>query len=400
MKILMINSVCGVSSTGRICTDLADELEKLGHTVKIAYGRGDVPQKYKKYAVKIGSDTGVILHVIKSRLFDASGFGSRYATKRFIEWVKKYNPDVIHLHNIHGYYINIEVLFDYLRTCGKKIIWTLHDCWAFTGHTPYCDSVCCEKWKDGCGKCPLKKEYPKAYIDRSQRNLRLKHRLFENIGGITLVTPSNWLKGLTEQSFLNMYPLVRIPNGIDTTLFKKAESDFRERYGLADKTVLLGVSSQWDWLKGFGDYIKLSGILDDRFRIILVGVTKSQKQSLPENIIGIENTDSVNELVEIYSASDYLLNFTYTDNFPTVNIEAVSCGVPVITYDTGGSAESSFGNAVVIERGDWRSAAKAVEKNSKDFTVSVDRCMIDKRMTIKLYLELYSARAQKTAGGI
>lgn len=174
----MINSVCGIRSTGRICTDLATALEARGHEVKIAYGRETVPEQFQKYAVRIGSDLDVKLHCIKARLLDASGFGSKQATEKFISWVKEWNPDVIHLHNIHGYYINIEVLFDYLRTCGKKIIWTLHDCWAFTGHTAYCDAIHCEKWKTGCGKCPQIGEYPKSYVDRSKRNWNRKKDLF------------------------------------------------------------------------------------------------------------------------------------------------------------------------------------------------------------------------------
>ena len=178
MKILMINSVCGVGSTGRICTDLALELENQGHKVKIAYGRGSSPKQFDRFAVKIGSDADVKLHGLKARLFDASGFGSKRATERFISWVKEYDPDVIHLHNIHGYYINVKTLFDYLKTAEKRVLWTLHDCWAFTGHSAYCDSVSCEKWKNSCGNCPLKSAYPKSVTDFSKRNRKLKEEIF------------------------------------------------------------------------------------------------------------------------------------------------------------------------------------------------------------------------------
>lgn len=184
MKVLMINVVCGIRSTGRICTDIADALTAQGHEVKIAYGRETVPEKYQKYAVKIGSDFGVKLHGLRARLFDGAGFGSKSDTKKFIEWVKEFDPDVIHLHNIHGYYINIEVLFDCLRTCGKKIIWTLHDCWAFTGHSALCDAVQCTKWKKGCKKCPQIKEYPKSYIDRSKKNWIKKELCFQKFRGL------------------------------------------------------------------------------------------------------------------------------------------------------------------------------------------------------------------------
>ena len=166
----MINSVCGIRSTGRICTDLAEMLEKQGHEVKIAYGRESVPEKYQKYAVRIGSNLDVKLHGLKARLFDASGFGSKHATKRFVEWVKVYDPDVIHLHNLHGYYLHLGIFFDYLKTCGKKIVWTLHDCWAFTGHCAYFTLAKCEKWKTGCGHCPQKDSYPKSFSDHAKRN--------------------------------------------------------------------------------------------------------------------------------------------------------------------------------------------------------------------------------------
>lgn len=389
MKILMINSVCGVGSTGRICTDLALELEKQGHKVKIAYGRGSSPKQFDRFAVKIGSDTDVKLHGVKARLFDASGFGSKRATERFISWVKEYDPDVIHLHNIHGYYINIKTLFDYLKTAEKRVLWTLHDCWAFTGHSAYCDSVSCEKWKNSCGNCPLKSAYPKSVTDFSKRNRKLKEEIFTNVNNMTLVTPSEWLRGLTKQSFLGEYPVELIRNGIDTEVFKRSKSDFREKFGLTDKKLLLGVSSQWDEFKGFDDFFKLSNELDDSYRIVLVGVTKEQKESLPENIIGIESTDNVNELVGIYSSVDCLVNLSYSDNFPTVNIEAVACGIPVVTYDVGGSVESAFGNALKVKKGDHKAAADVIKNGAFDIKVSVDRKSIDKTTALQSYLNQY-----------
>ena len=162
----MINVTCGTGSTGRICTDLADALSKNGHDVKIAYGRDDVPKQYKKYAIRVGTDFDVNIHALKARVFDAAGFGSKNVTRRFVKGIENYNPDIIHLHNIHGYYINVEILFEYLKVCNKKIIWTLHDCWAFTGHTPYCDVISCDKWKTTCGNCELKNEYPKTLFDK------------------------------------------------------------------------------------------------------------------------------------------------------------------------------------------------------------------------------------------
>ncbi len=386
----MINVVCGIRSTGRICTDLADALTAQGHTVKIAYGREEVPDKYKKYAHRIGTDFDVKLHGIRARLLDESGFGSKSATIRFIEWVKKFDPDVIHLHNIHGYYINIEVLFDYLRTCGKKIIWTLHDCWAFTGHSALCDGIGCEKWKNGCGNCPNLKEYPKSYKDYSKNNWLKKRKIFTRIPNLTIVTPSKWLAGLVKRSFLKGYSVKVIHNGIDTSQFYPIKSDFRKRYNIEDKYVLLGVASSWNDMKGLSDYIKLAKILDDSYRIVLVGLSKEQLRSVPQNMICIERTNSTEELVQIYSASDVLLNLSYCENYPTVNLEAIACGTPVITYDTGGSAESAIINGNVVLRGDLNAVISELnEHNYKTIKFIVNKDLIDAQSSLKAYLKMF-----------
>ena len=349
MRILMVNVSCGTGSTGRICTDLADALENNGHTVKIAYGRDAVPQKYQKYAVRIGNDFDVYSHVLQARLFDRMGFGSKRATEKFIEWVKEYDPDVIHLHNIHGYYINVEALFNYLKTCGKRIIWTLHDCWGFTGHTPYCDVISCEKWKHGCSHCELLKEYPKSFIDFSNRNWMRKKELFTGLSYMMIVTPSEWLKSLVEESFLGGYRCQVINNGINTKVFFNRRSNVLERYSINGKFVLLGVSSVWDHMKGLEDYIILSRMLDESVQMILVGLTSKQISELPSNIIGIERTESIEELADLYSSADLFLNLSQCENYPTVNIEALACGTPVLTYKTGGSPEivKKYGGIVV-----------------------------------------------------
>ena len=386
----MINVVCGIRSTGRICTDLADALTAQGHTVKIAYGREEVPDKYKKYAHRIGTDFDVKLHGIRARLLDESGFGSKSATIRFIEWVKKFDPDVIHLHNIHGYYINIEVLFDYLRTCGKKIIWTLHDCWAFTGHSALCDGIGCEKWKNGCGNCPNLKEYPKSYKEYSKNNWLKKRKIFTRIPNLTIITPSKWLAGLVKRSFLKGYSVKVIHNGIDTSQFYPIKSDFRKRYNIEDKYVLLGVASSWNEMKGLSDYIKLAKILDDSYRIVLVGLSKEQLRSVPQNMICIERTNSTEELVQIYSASDVLLNLSYCENYPTVNLEAIACGTPVITYDTGGSAESAIINGNVVLRGDLNAVISELnEHNYKTIKFIVNKDLIDAQSSLKAYLKMF-----------
>lgn len=385
MKILMINVVCGIRSTGRICTDLASALEAQGHEVKIAYGREEVPEQFQKYAVRIGTDLDVKLHGLKARLFDGCGFGSRRATERFIEWVKDYDSDVIHLHNIHGYYINVEVLFNYLKTCGKKIIWTLHDCWAFTGHCTYFDYANCDRWKTKCGKCPCKKEYPACQgISRAKHNYDLKKKLFTAIPNMILITPSDWLAGLIKESYLKAYSVTTIHNGVDTSVFKHTESDIKHRFGLEDKKVILGVAAIWDRRKGLDYMTKLAEKLGNDYKVVIIGVTEEQNEKLPKSVLGILRTNSVQELVEWYSAADVYVNPTLEDNYPTTNIEAVACGTPVITFDTGGSVES-VPKCNVVDKGDVKSVYRLIKEKKYQSSEAV----VDKNELLKRYLELY-----------
>lgn len=362
MRILMINSVCGIRSTGRICADLATAFDAQGHEVKIAYGRETVPEHFQKYAVRIGSELDVKLHGVKARLLDADGLGSRKATRDFMRWVENYNPDIIHLHNLHGYYINVPILFDYIIRNHKKVLWTLHDCWTFTGHSGTCDQVNCEKWKTGCCSCPAIKGYPKSYIDRSSFNYAWKKQLFQSVDDLTLVTPSKWLAGLVKQSFLKDKAITVIPNGIDTTQFCPLNNDFKEYHGIQNKIMLLGCASSWGRSKGLDDFKYLAEKLDDRYAIVLVGLKKEQMKGIPSKIICIEQTDSVKELVQIYSAADLFVNLSYVDVFSMVNREALLCGTPILTYNTGGCTEClNCANGVSFEKGDINGVLRFLE---------------------------------------
>lgn len=334
MKVLQINSVCGIRSTGRICTDLAEILEQNGHKCKIAYGRETVPERYMKYAVRIGTDTDVKIHALQSRVFDNAGFGSKKATDKFIEWVKEYNPDVIHLHNIHGYYINIDVLFSYLAKADKPIIWTLHDCWAYTGHCAYYSYAKCGKWRNGCMHCPQKKGYPSSLVfDSSKKNWERKKTLFTSVKKMTLATPSRWLANQVEQSFLSKYPVKVIPNGIDLNVFKPTPSDFRKKHDLEGKKIILGVASIWDARKGLNDFIELSKRLNKEFKIVLVGLSEEQIKELPGNILGVTRTNDVKELAEIYTAADVFFNSSREETMGLTTIEAMACGTPVVVFN-------------------------------------------------------------------
>ncbi|XZM23881.1 glycosyltransferase [Clostridium perfringens] len=372
MKVLQINSVCGVGSTGRIATDLYKVLEEQGHECVIAYGRGTAPEGIK--TIKIGTDFDNYMHVAKTRLFDKHGFGSTKATKEFIKKVKEYDPDVIHLHNIHGYYINIEILFDYLKKSNKKVIWTLHDCWSFTGHCSHFDYIGCDKWKDKCEKCPQKKEYPSSILkDNSNWNYEKKKQLFTSVNNMTIVTPSKWLSNLVKESFLNKYPIKVINNGIDLGIFKPTKSNFREKHNLQDKIIILGVASVWTEKKGFNYFIELASRLDDSFKIIMLGITEKQKKMLPNNILGIKKTNNTIELAEIYSIADFFVNTTLEENFPTTNLEAIACGTKVISFDTGGCNETiDYGKlGICIKKGDINELESKILK-VKEFNLELN----------------------------
>ena len=341
LKILEINSVCGIRSTGRICTDIMDCAENHGMECIVAYGRERSPEKYAERSVLISKKVGVYVHALLARLFDMSGFGSKAATKRFLKKLDEYAPDVVHVHNLHGYYVNLPLLFKHLKKRNIPVIMTLHDCWTFTGHCSHFESALCERWMDGsCHSCPQLKEYPKSLIDRSRKNFKKKKACFTMLDDLTVVTPSEWLARNAKASFLNKYPIKVINNGIDLDAFTPQESDLRQKYGIENKKVALGVASAWNDKKGLSDFIRLSSLLPDSWTIVLIGLTDEQKSSLPSNMIGITRTNSISELAEWYSTADVFLNLTYEDTFPTVNLEAQACGTPVITYATGGSPES------------------------------------------------------------
>ena len=338
MKVLQINTVCGVGSVGRIVRQIHEALREKGHESYIAYGRKPLGCDG---AIRIGGDLDVYFHVFLTRVFDLHGFGSKKATKKFLKIVEEINPDIIHLHNIHGYYLNIEVLFDFLKSFDKPVVWTLHDCWAFTGHCSHFTYAKCERWKTGCYSCPEKKSYPRSVIfDNSKSNYARKKKAFTGVKNMTLVTPSQWLAGLVKESFLGDYPVQVILNGIDTEVFKPTPSDFKKRYGLDGKFLILGVANVWEKRKGFDYFLDLSKYLSDDEIIVLVGLSDERIKNLPNNIIGIKRTNSAKELAEIYTAADVFFNPTLEDNYPTVNLEAQACGTYVITFDSGGAKET------------------------------------------------------------
>ena len=341
MKILEVNSVYKYGSTGRIVYDLRDALTKKGHDVIIATGRSF---ERKELDVKvIGGNIQRYFDVISARIFDNAGLGLKAPTKKLIKLIKDFNPDVVHLHNIHGYYVNIRVLFEFFKASKVKIVWTFHDCWPITGHCCYFDLAKCTKWTTRCNCCPQKKRYPKSILlDKSESNYIIKKDLFSGLDDrLTIVTPSEWLKKIVKRSFLSKYNVKVIHNGIDINSFSRIPNDLRVINSLTNKKILLAVASKWGKRKGFDEYIRLSTMLpSEKYRIVMIGTSKEQQKKLPPTIIGIERTNSLSELSKWYSAADLLLNLSLEDNFPTINLEALACGTPILCYDTGGSKEA------------------------------------------------------------
>lgn len=342
MKVLLINEVCGFGSTGKICTDIAKELRGIGHDVKVAYGRFSYTAKTNENDyIRIGNSRTVFLHALITRLYDAHGYGSKSATKKFLEWADSFEPDMIWLHNLHGYYINLELLFRWIKMRPKlKIQWTLHDCWAFTGHCAYFTMAKCDKWKGRCGKCPNKRDYPASWwIDRSEKNYRQKKELFCGIPNMLIITPSEWLASLVRQSFLAEYPIEVRYNTVDENIFKPTKSDFRKKYGLNGKKIILGVANIWDKRKGLDDFIKLSKMLDEKYAIVLIGLSPKQMKKIPSTIIGIHRVADARELAAIYSTSDVYVNASKEETFGMTTLEAIKCGAKTIVYDSTAGAE-------------------------------------------------------------
>lgn len=405
-RLLLINSVCGIGSTGRICTTIAKEYEENGYEVKIGYGRHKkISKDSEKYAVRIGNFFDVLIHAFFTLVFDSHGLESKRATKKFIKWANSFNPDVLWLHNIHGFYINYQILFKWIKSRPQmEVKWTLHDCWAFTGHCSHFTYEKCNLWKTQCNHCLAKRRYPQSYfLDASKKNYLKKRKAFTGVKNLTLITPSEWLADLTRESFLCEYPVQVQNNSVNFEIFKPTDNRVKEELRIGDKKMILGVANPWSSRKGLFDFLTLSKVLSNDFVIVLVGCSKSEinkySKKIPkkitqnikeikmnaesfireddifikyegnyiipqgieyivaalakicynesENILGdgaelllLPKTENANKLAEFYSASDFFVNATYEDTFPTVNIEARACGTKVITYKTGGCPET------------------------------------------------------------
>lgn len=361
LKVLQISTVCGSGSVGRITVDIYHTLEQDGDEGLIAYGRRKGPEGVRAYKFGSGPDMG--MHVLSTFFRGEHGFASAGQTKKLIRKIEQWKPDVIHLHNIHGFILQVELLFAYLKQAGKPVVWTLHDCWAYTGHCAFYDYTGCRGWQTGCQDCKeYRRTYPYAlFRNHTAQNFVRKREAFTGVPNLTLVVPSRWLKAQVESSFLRDYPVKVIPNGIDRERFRPVEQGLRHRLGFDGKFLVLGVANVWERRKGLCYFLELARRLPENFRIILIGLNKKQRKALPENVMGLLRTASVDELAEYYSMADVFVNATLEDNFPTTNLEALACGTPVITFDTGGSPESldeSCGR--IVPKGDVDGLVQAI----------------------------------------
>lgn len=397
--ICQINTTLNSGSTGRIAEDIGIAAIQNGWQSYIAYGKTSGTSQ--SHAIRIGDDWNMKFHALATRLFDNHGFASVYATRRFISELDAINPDIIHLHNIHGYYLNAEVLFKYIKKKGIPVVWTLHDCWPLTGHCSYFDYVNCNKWKTGCCFCPNKKGYPASlFLDRSKQNYIRKKELFTSVRNITFVTPSRWLKDIVGKSFFHAYPVRTIYNGVDLSVFRPIEDDsIRMKYDLKPgKRIILGVASTWDRRKGLADFIELNKLIPSDMQIVLVGLNAEQIHSLPKRMKGIKRTENIQELAALYSIADVFVNPTWVDNFPTTNVEALACGTPVVTYRTGGSPEAVSSNTgIVVDKGNISQLYEAIQgiiKKGKEICQQSCRqraeVLFDKKDRYQDYVELYN----------
>lgn len=391
MKILQINTVYPNGSTGKIARGIKELCDKNKIDCKIAY-------RYREKGTSI-EDTYEIsswldchVHNRLSRITMSQGCFSCFKTLAFLRKAKKYAPDIIHLHNIHGSYINHSLLFKFIKKNNINVVWTLHDCWALTGGCPYCDIVECDKWQNLCKACP---SISKRTLDTSKFMHEKKKKWFSGVANMHFAANSKWTASQMKKSFLKDYPVSVIYNGIDLDIFKPTHSDFREKYGLEGKKVLLGVSFGWNKTKGIDVFVELAKRLPEDYKIVLVGTNDAVDSSLPEEIVSIHRTNNQKELAEIYSAADLFVNPTRQEAFGLVNIEALACGTPVITFNTGGSPECIDETCgMVVEKNDIEGLLNNIVAICEEKPFSEENCILraakfKKESKFQEYIDLY-----------
>ena len=392
MVIVQLNISCSWGSTGKICDSVSKLLEERGVENYTFYTYGDNPQGSSNY-IKYGNTAYQKMQALRSRILGNYGFNSSIATNWLIKQLEKINPDVVHIHNIHGHDCHFEKLFRYLKKRNIKVYYTFHDCWAITGYCPHFSMAKCSNWLNGCGNCVLHRRYS-WFFDKSAKNFSRKQAAMQGLD-LTVITPSDWLASLVKKSFLREYPVKVINNGIDLSLFMPTKGQFRNTHQLQDKKVILGVALGWSEAKGLDCFIRLADTLPKDYQVVLIGTDDKTDAVLPDSIISIHRTQNRQELAEIYSAADVFVNPTREDTYPTVNMEALACGTPVLTFRTGGSPEmldETCGS--VVECDDIEALEKEIIRICTEKPYSKEACInkakeFDKNERFKEYLKLY-----------
>ncbi len=401
MRVYQLNTFCGVKSTGRIAWEISKLVLQDGGEVRLGYG-ADAPSKESvPYAYRIGSRLGRKLHGALRKLMDAEGYGSLFATKALIRDMETFHPDLIHLHNIHGAYLHLPTLFRYLQKANKPVVWTLHDCWPFTGHCAYFDASGCDKWQKQCQHCPSLKQYPVCIgLDGSKRNHQMKKRILSNPSNMTFVVPCHWLEGYLEKSHLGHYPCRVIYNGVNLKTFTPTASTLKQRYGLENKKIVLSVASDWDERKGLVYLTEAAKQLGDGYGFVLIGLTEQQINQLPAGMLGLTKTADVTELAAWYTAADCFANPTLEDNMPMVNLEALACGTPVAVFETGGCPEAVTPECgMVVPKKDVNGLCSAIQTLCSRSAEMEAACLERSRFfscddTFQAYLALYKELCQ------
>lgn len=399
MILLQINTTANWGSTGKIAEQIGERILDRGGKSYLAYGYYVNPSR--SVLLRLGSKLSLKWHRRIARWFDRHGLLSRCATRKLIKQIKQIKPDIIHLHNIHGDFINYPILFEYLQSVDTPVVWTLHDCWTFTGRCAHYIKSGCDKWKSGCYDCKYKKSYPKTYIDRSAQNYALKRKYFTSLGDRLVIVPvSEWLAEEARQSFFANSRIHRIYNGIDIATFVPCrESEIRSQLGIDPKQrIVLGVASAWSADKGIFDFYKLREQLDQSYTIVLVGLNEKTIAELPEGIVGIQRTKNQQELADIYSMADVVLSLSRAETFGLTIAEGMACGTPAIVYNVTAVPEliTPETGLIVDKVGDINGLVKSIEQicsNGKQYySIACRKRAVenfDKRMCFDKYIELY-----------
>ncbi len=393
MKVLQINAVYGFKSTGVIVKDIENLLNDNGHTAFVAYQTAVNPPQN---SYKIGNKSDWKIHAILARVFGKQAYFSRIATKKLLKYIEKIRPDVVHLHNLHSNYINLNILCDYLAEKNIKTVYTLHDCWCFTGKCSHYVAVGCDKWQSSCGSCPQNKcEQPSLFFDATSKVLKDKTEHLNKIKDLTLVACSEWIKAEAEKSLLKPKNITVIYNGVDTGIFKPHKSSFKEQNGFSDEFVIMGMADKWCLEE---NKIAVQKIVESNkdSKIVIVGCNKAQKQMFDNynNVLALEYVKDRKKLADIYSSCDVFVNLTHADTLPTVNMESISSGTPVITYDCCGSPELvDQDSGFVVKENDVDALLTTIAKLKEQplkIDISSAHKKFDKNSCYNKYLEVYN----------